>query len=451
MLFYQHYPEFAFYFLIWVVAFIAWSIGYSIWKLKFDKAVAEYDSKLGGAYSDAISNIFIVKSFALEQQEQSNIDARADDVYAKKKIAWILMFISFAVQGILTMAIELILVYLMIGKWQIGAFNVGEFVLFQSILLILVQRLWEFGRNFRNFFTALADASEMAEIFEIAIVGSGPAGCSAAARAASLGVSHVLLEKSDHISDTIFKYQRGKYIMSTPNTLPLQSDLQFEAESRENILGWWEEGITSAGVNIKYNAEVSSIAGTKGDFTLTTMAGDTVRAKNIILAINKMDLVDYDEKIFKEIETAYLKFAAQLSFDSVTPIPLSALNGDNIISHSDNTPWYKGPTLISHLEAIEVDEDLAAKPFRMPVQWVNRPNLDFRGFSGTIASGVIRKGDGIVEPASGQSSTVKEIVTLVFSVWLKTAVLVKRNNIRNRVFLILKDGFSGHYYMHRNE
>ncbi|MGB0412123.1 MAG: NAD(P)-binding domain-containing protein [Pikeienuella sp.] len=115
--------------------------------------------------------------------------------------------------------------------------------------------------------------------------GSGPAGCSAAARAANLGVSHILLEKSDHISDTIFKYQRGKYIMSTPNTLPLQSDLQFEAESRENILSWWEDGINTAGVNVKYNAEVSGISGTKGDFTLTTAAGDTVRAKNIILAI----------------------------------------------------------------------------------------------------------------------------------------------------------------------
>lgn len=166
VLFYQHYPEFAFYFLIWVAAFITWSIGYSVWKLKFDKAVAQYDSKLGGAYSDAISNIFIVKSFALEQQEQSNIDGKADKLYAKKKIAWILMFVSFAVQGMMTMGIELVLVYLMIGKWQIGQFNVGEFVLFQSILLILVQRLWEFGRNFRNFFTALADASEMADIFE---------------------------------------------------------------------------------------------------------------------------------------------------------------------------------------------------------------------------------------------------------------------------------------------
>lgn len=167
ILFYQHYPEFAYYFLVWVIAYIAWSVGFSIWKLKFDQAVSTSDSKLGGAFSDAISNIFIVKSFALEKSEQSNIDQKADIVYEKTKIAWILMFVSFSVQGIMTMGIELVLVYLMIGKWQAGIFNVGEFVLFQSILLILVQRLWEFGRNFRNFFTALADASEMAEVFRI--------------------------------------------------------------------------------------------------------------------------------------------------------------------------------------------------------------------------------------------------------------------------------------------
>lgn len=164
-IFYQYYPTFAVYFMIWIVVFIAWSVGFSIWKLKFDKAVAEYDSKVSGAYSDAISNIFIVKSFALEKHEQRNIDARADATYSKKKIAWFLMFVSFSVQAILTMGIELILVYLMIGEWQNGTFNVGEFVLFQSILIMLVQRLWEFGRYFRNFFTALADASEMADVF----------------------------------------------------------------------------------------------------------------------------------------------------------------------------------------------------------------------------------------------------------------------------------------------
>lgn len=166
IIFYQHYPDFAFYFLIWIFIFILWSVTFSIWKLKFDKAVAKSDSKLGGAYSDAISNIFIVKSFALEKHEQSNINQKADEIYAKKKVAWLFMFISFSVQGILTMGIELILVYMMIGKWQQGLFNVGEFVLFQSILLILVQRLWEFGRNFRAFFTALADASEMTDIFK---------------------------------------------------------------------------------------------------------------------------------------------------------------------------------------------------------------------------------------------------------------------------------------------
>jgi len=170
VLFYQQQPEFAWYFLIWVVLFVSWIVSYSIWKLKYDKRVAERDSKLGGAYSDAISNIFIVKTFSLEAREQNNIDEKAQATYKAKKLAWMLMFISFAVQGIMTMGIELILVYLMIDKWQTGTFQVGEFVLFQSILLILVQRLWEFGRNFRNFFSALADATEMAEIFRIADV-----------------------------------------------------------------------------------------------------------------------------------------------------------------------------------------------------------------------------------------------------------------------------------------
>lgn len=164
ILFYQAHPEFAYYFLMWVALFITWSIGFSIWKLKFDQAVAEADSSVGGAYSDAITNMSIVKSFALEQAEQGQIDQAADEVYRKKKIAWILMFISFAVQALMTFGIELYLLDLMIEKWQLGDFSVGEFVLFQSLLLLLIHRLWEFGRNFRNFFTALADASEMADI-----------------------------------------------------------------------------------------------------------------------------------------------------------------------------------------------------------------------------------------------------------------------------------------------
>ncbi|MFA5983399.1 MAG: ABC transporter ATP-binding protein [Methylococcaceae bacterium] len=165
VIFYQQQPEFAMYFLLWVALFVSWNMAYSIWKLRFDEAVAIADSKLGGAYSDAISNIFIVKTFAMEVSEQAQINKAADIIYYRKKWAWGLIFVSFAIQGLMTFAIELFMVYLMIEKWQIGQFQVGEFVLFQSIMIMLIQRLWEFGRNFRIFFTALADAAEMAQIF----------------------------------------------------------------------------------------------------------------------------------------------------------------------------------------------------------------------------------------------------------------------------------------------
>ncbi len=125
----------------------------------------------------------------------------------------------------------------------------------------------------------------MTEKYEIAIIGSGPAGCSAATRAAKLGVGHILLERTDHLSDTIYKYQRGKYVMATPDNLPLQSDLQFEADTRENILGWWDEGTQSSGVNVKFNSEVTAIEGEKGDFTITTSRGDTYKAAHVILSI----------------------------------------------------------------------------------------------------------------------------------------------------------------------
>jgi ATP-binding cassette, subfamily B, bacterial len=164
-IFYRHQRQFALYFLAWVALLIAWNIGFSLWKMRFDKSVAEGDSKVGGVYSDAISNIFIVKTFALESNEQNRVNNASNEVYRRKKIAWLMTFISFAVQGIMTFGIELLLIYFMIKKWQAGHFQVGEFVMFQSIMIMLIQRLWEFGRNFRNFFTALADASEMAEIF----------------------------------------------------------------------------------------------------------------------------------------------------------------------------------------------------------------------------------------------------------------------------------------------
>jgi bifunctional enzyme CysN/CysC len=137
-----------------------------------------------------------------------------------------------------------------------------------------------------------------------------------------------------------------------------------------------------------------------------------VGIRNVVVAINKMDLVKYAQKTFDEIEEAYRAFAKDLGFESIKCIPISALEGDNIINRSEHTDWYQGPTLMSYLETIQVASDLREKPFRMPVQWVNRPNLDFRGFSGTIEAGSIKPGDEIAVPASGQTSKVSRIVTM---------------------------------------
>ncbi|MDI6838865.1 MAG: sulfate adenylyltransferase subunit CysN, partial [Rhizobiaceae bacterium] len=133
--------------------------------------------------------------------------------------------------------------------------------------------------------------------------------------------------------------------------------------------------------------------------------------RHVVLAINKVDLVNYSEEVCRAIAAEYRAFAADLGFESLQPIPLSARFGDNVFSRGTNIDWYVGPTLIEHLDTVDVEEDLRAKPFRMPVQWVNRPDLDFRGFLGTIVSGVIRPGDPIVVANSGRASTVKSIVT----------------------------------------
>ncbi|HEU0099769.1 MAG TPA: cyclic nucleotide-binding domain-containing protein [Allosphingosinicella sp.] len=125
----------------------------------------------------------------------------------------------------------------------------------------------------------------MSDSFRIAIVGSGPAGLSAAARAARLGLSHVLLEKTGHLSDTIYKYQKGKHVMATPSQLVLRSDLEFEAGRREAVLGTWDRLAAELGINVLLDAEVASIAGEKGDFTLTLSDGRIVRAENVVLAI----------------------------------------------------------------------------------------------------------------------------------------------------------------------
>jgi len=135
--------------------------------------------------------------------------------------------------------------------------------------------------------------------------------------------------------------------------------------------------------------------------------------KNIVLAVNKMDLVGYDQAIFDQIVADYRAFATEIGITSFTALPISGFKGDNVTSApSENTPWYTGPSLIEHLETVEVLAAVDAdKPFRMPVQWVNRPNLDFRGFSGQIATGVVKQGDAIRVLPSGKTSTIKSIVT----------------------------------------
>ena len=138
-----------------------------------------------------------------------------------------------------------------------------------------------------------------------------------------------------------------------------------------------------------------------------------VGVKRIILAVNKLDLVDYSQDVFESIVSDYSEFAEEaLSLEEITAIPISALKGDNIVGSSDNTPWYQGSSIMEYLESVEVSATSQSRPFRMPVQWVNRPNLDFRGFAGLIGSGMVSPGDRIRVLPSGTESTVERIVTM---------------------------------------
>jgi bifunctional enzyme CysN/CysC len=135
--------------------------------------------------------------------------------------------------------------------------------------------------------------------------------------------------------------------------------------------------------------------------------------RHIVLAVNKMDLIGYDQARYDEIVAEYSEFARSIGIAAFTAMPISGFKGDNITSPSANTPWYAGPSLIEHLETVDVNTAVdAAKPLRLPVQWVNRPNLDFRGFSGLIATGSVKPGDGVRVLPSGKTSTVSRIVTL---------------------------------------
>jgi len=153
----------------------------------------------------------------------------------------------------------------------------------------------------------------------------------------------------------------------------------------------------------------------KGVLTQTrrhTFLAHLLGIRHIVLAVNKMDLVDYDESVFDRIRLAYRAFASELGITDFLALPISGFKGDNVATPSEHMPWYSGPTLIEHLETVAVDAEAdAARSFRLPVQWVNRPDLDFRGFAGLIASGTVRPGDAIRVLPSGKTSAVSRIVT----------------------------------------
>jgi bifunctional enzyme CysN/CysC len=152
----------------------------------------------------------------------------------------------------------------------------------------------------------------------------------------------------------------------------------------------------------------------KGVLTQTRRHSFLVRLigiSRVVLAVNKMDLAGYSQATFDSIVSDYREFAARIGLTSITAIPLSAVYGDNIIERGSNMPWYQGPTLMQHLERVPLPDSATDRPFRLPVQWVNRPNQDFRGFAGQIASGAVARGDRIRVLPSGRESQVARIVT----------------------------------------
>lgn len=132
--------------------------------------------------------------------------------------------------------------------------------------------------------------------------------------------------------------------------------------------------------------------------------------RHVVLAVNKLDLVGYSQEVFEQIEQEFREFARDLGFRSITAIPVSALKGDNLVHRSKETPWYKGPTLIGRLDTVDIESEQDAAPFRMPVQWVCRPNLDFRGLAGTIRGGTLKVGDPVMVAGSQKSTTVARIL-----------------------------------------
>lgn len=176
-----------------------------------------------------------------------------------------------------------------------------------------------------------------------------------------------------------------------------------EQYTRNMITG----GSTANLAIILVDARTGVITQTRRHTYLVSLLG----IKHVILAVNKMDLVDFSKDIFDHIVDTYKSFISTLCIPDVQCIPLSALDGDNVVEKSNRTPWYSGPSLLDYLESVPIDNDHNLKDFRYPVQYVLRPNLDFRGFCGKVASGIIRKGDEVMALPSGKKSHVKSIVT----------------------------------------
>ena len=176
-----------------------------------------------------------------------------------------------------------------------------------------------------------------------------------------------------------------------------------EQYTRNMITG----GSTANLAIILVDARLGVITQTRRHTYLVSLLG----IKHVVLAVNKMDLVDFDKAVFDKIVSDYKRFVEPLGIPDITCIPLSALDGDNVVEKSERTPWYEGPALLDFLENVPIDLDRNYEDFRYPVQYVLRPNLDFRGFCGKVASGVVRKGDTVMALPSGKTSKVKSIVT----------------------------------------
>ena len=176
-----------------------------------------------------------------------------------------------------------------------------------------------------------------------------------------------------------------------------------EQYTRNMITG----GSTANLAIILVDARTGVITQTRRHTFLVSLLG----IKHVVLAVNKMDLVDFSQEVYDEIVAVYKNFASQLGIPDVNCIPLSALEGDNVVAKSERTPWYTGPALLDFLENVHIDNDHNFSDFRFPVQYVSRPNQDFRGFCGKVASGVVRKGDTVQALPSGKTSKVARIVT----------------------------------------